>query len=1065
MRRLYAIPTGALRSLDEWRTALTDCAALGFQAVLLLASSKNIFAQGRTDPASITQVIELASDYNLNVVVDAPIDKIPIDAPEAARLGLGGLRPRLRDPRVAPGDKFLVQAPLERSLEREAWINALKARLSKLRIAGASGFSFRPSRATPPDVISILSAGNGVQEGPNGRPEYWTWISDSDALDKVKGADVRGGFLPTSSLIDLADSTAFNQAIATVGDVILYPSLASSRQASQSEDALALERRLVRELWLCATLGAGMMIPMGFEYGVSDAVAHAGLGRSWRELSNETAIDISREIIAATDYASHRDSDDCCGPLEVISLESPEVWGAVQHVERSQGVRLVLANRSVEKPTAGPAAVISSEIGEYLPLKDMRRSEPSVTPEGEIAFRAGEVRIFEGRRSAPIKAVLDGASGSIAHLADRPRLVIEKITPSVESGRYAVKRVVGDVVRVEADVYGEGHDPIVASLLWRAIDEPFWRETEMRSLGNDRWVADFPLERVGRYFYTIEAWRDEYAIYRSELIKKRAAGLPLLLELQEGRALLENIAKRAADGKAGAVEEIVKALDAADEPARLLTLLAPETAAAFRNADPRDHKVRLDPGVLIESERKTAAFAAWYELFPRSQSGDPARHGTFEDVIKRLPAVRDMGFDVIYFPPIHPIGQTNRKGPNNSLNARPGDPGSPYAIGSSVGGHEAIHPALGDIGDFQRLFNEAEKLGLEIALDFAVQASPDHPWLKEHPGWFVWRPDGTIKYAENPPKKYEDIVNVDFYSDGAKPSLWLALRDTVRLWIDRGVRLFRVDNPHTKPFPFWEWLIDDIRRDHPDVVFLAEAFTRPKVMYYLAKIGFSQSYTYFTWRNTKSEITSYVEELTTEAQKEFFRPHFFVNTPDINPDFLQNAPRSAYLIRAALAATLSGLWGLYNGFELCEGRPDAQRKEYADSEKYQIRAWDWNRPGNIVSEITALNRIRRDNPALHSHLGVTFHNAWNDQIVYFRKTTKTRANVILVAVSLDPYAVQEADIEAPLWTFGLSDEGSLQVEDLMRGAKFVWKGKRQHVRLDPGELPFSIWRLSQGLDF
>jgi starch synthase (maltosyl-transferring) len=462
----------------------------------------------------------------------------------------------------------------------------------------------------------------------------------------------------------------------------------------------------------------------------------------------------------------------------------------------------------------------------------------------------------------------------------------------------------------------------------------------------------------------------------------------------------------------------------------------------------------------IDAERTAAGFASWYELFPRSMSDDPDRHGTFDDVIRKLPYVRDMGFDVLYMTPIHPIGRTHRKGRNNTLTAAPNDPGSPYAIGSDDGGHDAIHPELGTFEDFRRLVAAAADHGLELALDIAVQASPDHPWLKEHPDWFDWRPDGSIKYAENPPKKYEDIVNVDFYAAGAVPSLWLELRDVILRWVEQGVKLFRIDNPHTKPFPFWEWLIADIRRDHPDVAFLAEAFTRPKIMYRLAKIGFSQSYTYFTWRNEKREMAEYITELTETAAKDFFRPHFFVNTPDINPDFLQNAPRPAYLIRAALATTLSGLWGMYNGFELCEGRPDAKRKEYADSEKYEIRAWDWHRPGNIIREISILNRIRRDNPALHSHLNVSFLNAGNDKILFYEKFTPGRENVLLVAVSLDPHNIQEADVELPLWKFGLPDHGALAVEDLVRQNRFTWAGKYQRIRCDPGELPFSIWRIA-----
>ncbi|MBV8897345.1 MAG: DUF3416 domain-containing protein, partial [Acidobacteriaceae bacterium] len=594
---------------------------------------------------------------------------------------------------------------------------------------------------------------------------------------------------------------------------------------------------------------------------------------------------------------------------------------------------------------------------------------------------------------------------------------------------------------------------------WRASDESPWRQKRMTPLGNDRWAAKLPLERIGRYLFDIEAWRDEFAIFRSELQKKHSVGVSVTLELKEGEAILLRALDHA-DGEVKArVKTIAQRIKTANDPDRLAILLAEETAEIYAAADTRTFKRRLDKPITVDAEPKNAQFASWYELFPRSQSGDIHRHGTFDDVVRRLPAIRHMGFDVVYFPPIHPIGKTNRKGQNNALKAGPDDPGSPYAIGSAEGGHDAIHPALGTLDDFKSLLSEARKLDLEIALDFAIQASPDHPWLTQHPEWFSWRPDGTIRYAENPPKKYEDIVNFDFYSDGAASPLWTALRDTIRFWIHQGVLHFRVDNPHTKPFPFWDWLIDDIRRDYPQAVFLAEAFTRPKVMYRLAKGGFSQSYTYFTWRDTKRELTEYLTELNSGPQSQFFRPHFFVNTPDINPDFLQNAPRSAFLIRAALAATLSGLWGIYNGFELCEGMPDATKKEYANSEKYEIRAWDWDRPGNIIEEITRLNRIRRENPALHSHLGLSFQNARNDNILFFEKATPERQNVLLVAISLDPSAGQEADIEIPLWKFGLSDHDTLRAQDLMRKREIVWRGKHQRLRLDP-EQPFAILRVA-----
>ena len=419
-----------------------------------------------------------------------------------------------------------------------------------------------------------------------------------------------------------------------------------------------------------------------------------------------------------------------------------------------------------------------------------------------------------------------------------------------------------------------------------------------------------------------------------------------------------------------------------------------------------------------------------------------------------------MGFDVLYFPPIHPIGTTNRKGKNNSLVASPSDPGSPYAIGSPQGGHDSIHQQLGTFDEFAALIEHARELGIEIALDFAAQCSPDHPWLKDHPGWFDWRPDGSIRFAENPPKKYEDIVNVDFYAPSATPGLWTALRDVVEFWIAKGVAIFRVDNPHTKPIPFWQWLISDVRQRHPEVIFLSEAFTRPHVMYELARVGFNESYTYFTWRNTKAELTDYMNELTASPVSDIFRPHFFTNTPDINPLFLQSGERAAFLIRAALGATLSGLWGIYSGFELCEHEAIPGREEYKDSEKYEIKPRDWKKQGNIIGEISALNALRRREPALQSHLNIKFYNAFNDQILYYAKTAPGRSDRVLVMVNLDPYHAQTCTFEVPLWEWGLPDEGSLAVEDLLYGYRFTWTGKIQSITLEPSA-PYRIWRLRQ----
>lgn len=641
---------------------------------------------------------------------------------------------------------------------------------------------------------------------------------------------------------------------------------------------------------------------------------------------------------------------------------------------------------------------------------------------------------------------------------DAPRIAIENVTPRIDAGQFAVRRVTGSLVRVEADLLSDGHDKLAGEVAVCTPAATKFQAVPLTHAGNDRWFAEFSLEQLGRHKFKVTAWKDDYASFTDELTKKHQAGLVTTLEVEEGMALIRHTQQHAPSRARPLLTGLLRALEAADADERRTVLLSAATTALMRDADVRKFAASSQI-FLIDVEPENAAFASWYEIFPRSQAGDAQRHGNFQDVIAQLPRIAGMGFDVLYFPPIHPIGKTHRKGRHNTLTPAPNDPGSPYAIGSDEGGHDAIHPELGTLRDFQRLRKAAAALGITLALDFAIQCSPDHPWLKDHKDWFNWRPDGSLRYAENPPKKYEDIVNVDFYAPDAKPALWIALRDVVQFWVDQGIRLFRVDNPHTKPFPFWEWLISDIKSRHPDAVFLAEAFTRPKIMYRLAKIGFSQSYSYFTWRNSKVELEEYMTELTTTAVKEYFCPHFFVNTPDINPYFLQTSGRAGHLIRAALAATLSGLWGVYNGFELCEAVPIPGKEEYFDSEKYTLKAWDHEKPGNIVTEITALNRIRRENAALHSHLGLEFLKAYNDQILYFRKFSAD-GNVLLIAISLDPFNMQDATIEVPLWRFGLADDGDIHAEDLMRGIDFTWHGKYQPVRLNPQELPFCIWRLT-----
>ncbi|MFC7703575.1 alpha-1,4-glucan--maltose-1-phosphate maltosyltransferase [Plastorhodobacter daqingensis] len=651
------------------------------------------------------------------------------------------------------------------------------------------------------------------------------------------------------------------------------------------------------------------------------------------------------------------------------------------------------------------------------------------------------------------------------HRLAADRLAIEGVSLEIDGGRFAAKVVAGRPVSIEADIFSDGHDEIDAAFLWRPRGAADFIEEPMEFLVNDRWTATVTFPEPGDYEISFIAWRDLFATWRKEVTKKHAAGQNIALELEEGRRLIdtacgsEGRAHREAKARLKdllkADKALAKGAGADTDAARFAQLGAPEVLALMQEVGPRTNATPYKV-LPLYADREAAAFSAWYEIMPRSQSGDVNRHGTFDDVIARLPYVRDLGFDVLYFPPIHPIGKTNRKGRNNSLTAQEGEPGSPYAIGSDEGGHDALHPELGSFDDFRRLVDAARDHGLEIALDFAIQCSPDHPWIREHPEWFDWRPDGTIKFAENPPKKYEDIVNVHFYRD-ALPGLWYALRDVVLFWVGHGVRIFRVDNPHTKPFPFWEWMIAEVRDKHPDVIFLAEAFTRPKVMKRLAKVGFSQSYSYFTWRNEKAEITDYLTELTQEECRHYMRPNFFVNTPDINPKFLQTSGRPGFRTRLVLAATLGGNYGVYNGYEICEAAPVPGKEEYLNSEKYEIRAWDMDQPGHIKDDIRLMNRLRRDHPALQGFDNLSFYHAGNDQVLAYGK--QAGDDFVLIHVNLDPHNVQSFQFEVPLWEFGLPDDASVEVRDLIHGNSFTWHGKYQWLELDPETRPYAIWQI------
>ncbi|MCC6312404.1 MAG: alpha-1,4-glucan--maltose-1-phosphate maltosyltransferase, partial [Thermomicrobiales bacterium] len=581
-------------------------------------------------------------------------------------------------------------------------------------------------------------------------------------------------------------------------------------------------------------------------------------------------------------------------------------------------------------------------------------------------------------------------------------VVIEHVSPELDCGRFPVKREVGDVFVVSADIFADGHGALAAVLRYRRWHDDDWQEAEMRYVDNDRWSAEILLTDNTRYCYTIEAFPDVFATWSDGLVKKHDAGLDVTLELLEGRAILVEAGQRADAEDAATLSDAIAVIDTAAPQATIVRrLLGDDLREAMRRCRSRAGGAVYGPELSVVVDRVRARYAAWYEFVPRSAGTDPTRSATFAEAAERLPAIAELGFDVVYLPPIHPIGRTFRKGPNNTLEAGPRDPGVPYAIGGPEGGHDAIEPGLGTLDDFRAFVARAETLGMEVALDFAVQASPDHPWVSAHPTWFTVRPDGSIQYAENPPKKYQDIYPIDFQSVEWR-TLWEELKRIVLFWVEQGVKTFRVDNPHTKPLAFWEWLIAEVQRAHPETIFLAEAFTRPKVMKALAKAGFTQSYTYFTWRNFKQELIEYFTELTQSEMVEYFRGNLFTNTPDILPVILQEGGRPAFRIRLALAATLSSVYGIYSGFELCENTPIPGREEYLGSEKYAIVVRDWNAPGNILEDVARINRIRRDHLALHEYANLRFFGSEDDNILCYGKTTADLSDIIVVVVNLDP---------------------------------------------------------------
>ncbi len=1023
--RAAALPPAAICWIDPlasgpvsgWGQAFGRCASMGFGAVLV----GPIFAPG--------------ADGDVRAVADH------------ARLhpALGGdavaeALPRLADAARQSGVALLLDLPVDRLA-----LDYAKAAPAYAPLPGNADFA--DPRRDPRDHAARLF----VPGGEEAAAAWWQEIVSGWARRGVAGLRLIGpralttAIAPEGLLVLTCDDEEARRIAAGSGAIWHVPEPPyGPRIAAGEPDPARRRAQAAHAIRHAAASGAGWIMTLGMEAGARDPADP----KRWRTPEDDTHYDLRAEIARANAWLSSRsEAERAAIPRPVTAPDAPV---AATLRTSTDAVWLVASNRSAGTARLAPPVVLGACDGTVSGFAaEDGRSLDADTP---LDLDPGEVLVLSASRAAP-KTVSMREPALAA--AKAPRIAIENIAPCVDGGRFPVRRIVGERVAIEADVFTEGHDRIAVVLQFRAPGETQWADRRMLALGNDRWRAWLPLAAMGTHHARIVAWCDVYGSYVDELTKKRAAGRDVTLEIEEGRRLLAG--RTARNGAARALRTLADRLVGAPAEEAASALLDPVTVAGMEATDPRPFETQSEP-IPFEAERPKAGFAAWYEIFPRSMSGDPARHGTFDDVIGQLPRIRGMGFDVLYFPPIHPIGRTNRKGRNNTLTPAPDDPGSPYAIGSPEGGHDALHPELGSFDDFRRLIGAAAEEGLEIAIDFAIQCSPDHPWLRDHKDWFDWRPDGTIRYAENPPKRYEDIVNVDFYAPGAVPSLWEALRDVVMFWCGHGVRLFRVDNPHTKPLPFWEWMIAQVRARYPDAVFLSEAFTRPHMMYRLAKLGFSQSYTYFTWRNTRDELRAYFTELAVEAPRDFFRPHLFVNTPDINPVMLQTSGRPGFLIRAALAATLSGLWGVYCGFELCEGTPVPGKEEYLDSEKYQLRAWDWGRPGNIEAEIAVLNRIRQENPALRSHLTTTFHNVSGDHILWYEKATEDRSNVLLVAVSVDPHAPHEADVELPLWRWGLGDDAALDVEDLLTGARFAWRGKWQHIGLDPAA-PYRIWRV------
>jgi starch synthase (maltosyl-transferring) len=1072
--RIYFVHPLAVGPLEQWPRVAVRCREMGFNClatapVFAPGKNGNIFLTGdferphplfRSDAGADEVVAKIASKCHQNeleLIVDIVLGRVDANGALATSHSTLFAAPPIRDRVVDPRSKEseAASARFDSDEPAEELVTLWNERLGRLLDAGATGFRFLEPHHVPTNRWRQLLA-SMKERSPGFLAFAWTpglsWLQ----IEGLAGAGFDGVF-SSAAWWDFRATWFVEEyeILRRVAPVLGCPEPPFGRRLAVQRGAGQNITNAYRQSLRFAAAGFdGVLVPMGFE--CATCVPMDARGTLIGAADERGDVDLLEDVRASNQLVERLAT--MAVQCEIRNLTAPnDTTTALLRLDGrdarvARGGLAILLNPDLKQTNS-----VGIALDPMPPAAGACLGEPSMIdgldPFGPLA--PGEVRLVEVKRTAAVRQRLRSEGQTVTTAMEAHRIIVDRIAPAVDGGRFAVKRLIGETVAVEADIFSDGHGVIAADLLWKAADEKEWRRIAMRMHDNDRWKAAFLPMRLGRHLFTIAAWADEYATVCRGIDIKSKAGVEHHLDLEEAYGLLKAALAQAPETEKATLADALRETTSSNlERDRLL---AKKTQDAVRAASSRRFLMRHEPAVPVEVERPQAGIGAWYEMFPRSAAGHETRHGTFLDVIRRLPAVRAMGFDVLYFPPIHPVGTTHRKGRNNSLEAAPDDPGSSYAIGSPQGGHDAIHPALGTFEDFARLRDAAVTHGLEIALDFAIQCSPDHPWLKQHADWFRWRPDGSIEYAENPPKKYEDIVNVEFYAEPPVPDLWLALRDIVLFWVAQRIHIFRVDNPHTKPLPFWEWLISEVRGRHPEVIFLAEAFTRPKIMHRLAKIGFSQSYTYFTWRNTKRELTEYLTELSSPSVADYFRPHFFVNTPDINPYYLQTSGRPGFLVRAALAATLSGLWGMYSGFELCEAAALPGREEYLDSEKYEIKVRDFYQPGNIVAEITKLNRIRKTYPALQRTTGLAFLNAYNDKVLVYSKSLPDPSEMIVVAVNLDPFQAQELTFELPLWQLGVPDHGVVAVEDLMGEHRFTWTGTLQRFRIDPAEMPFAIW--------